>query len=209
MLTQVHLICNRVRRAFSANHNLVPRRGTGRYFLLLNDDTVVMPGTLADLVGFMDAHPEAGAVGCKLRNPDGTLQRTANRFPTLAFGLFEILSIIHLRPNNPVRRHHIYSGWDRSSLREVNAVSGACLMVRREAMDQAGLLDENFFLYNEEVDWCHRIKKTGWKVYYYPYAQVMRKPQNTPRLAGGMNADVSLPLGEGKLKKGWGRRRAG
>jgi len=145
----------------------------GRYFLLLNDDTVVMPGALADLVRFMDEHPRVGATGCKLLNPDGTLQRTANRFPTLAFGLFEVLSINRLWPNNPIRRQHIYSGWDRSSLREVDTVSGACLMVRREAMAQAGLLDENFFLYNEEVDWCHRIKKMGWKVYYYPYAQVV------------------------------------
>lgn len=170
---QVHLICNHVRRGFSANHNLVLRQGTGRYFLLLNDDTVVMSEALVDLVRFMDEHPEAGVVGCKLLNPDGMLQRTANRFPTLAFGLLEILSINHLWPNNPIHRHNIYSRWDRNSLREVDAVSGACLMVRREAMAQAGLLDENFFLYIEEVDWCYRIKKANWRVYYSPHAQVI------------------------------------
>lgn len=158
---------------FSANHNRALERGAGRYLLVLNDDTEILPGALERMLAFMDAHPEAGACGAKLLNPDGSLQRTANRFPTLAFGIFEALGIDRRFPNNPVRRHNIYADWDRSSTREVDAVSGAALMIRREAMAQVGLLDANYLFYSEEVDWCLRLHQQGWKIYYVADAQII------------------------------------
>ncbi len=160
-------------QGFSANYNRALERGTGRYLMILNDDTQVLPGALERMVAFMDAHADAGACGAKLLNPDGSLQRTANRFPTLAFGIFEALGIDSRFPNNPVRRHNIYAEWDRSSTRKVDAVSGAALLIRREAMEQVGLLDPNFFFYSEEVDWCLRLHKYGWKTFYVADAHII------------------------------------
>lgn len=169
---QVMVLQSKERRGFSANHNRALERGTGRYLMILNDDTEIMPHCLERLVRFMDAHPGAGACGAQLLNPDGSLQRTANRFPTLAFGIFEALGLDARFPDNPVQRHNIYAQWDRASVREVDSVSGAALLVRREAMAQAGPLDPNYFLYSEEVDWCYRLHKQGWKIYYVADARV-------------------------------------
>lgn len=170
---QVLVLENKERKGFSANHNRALERGTGRYVLILNDDTEIEPDCFERMVAFMDAHPEAGACGAKLLNPDGSLQRTANRFPTLTFGIFEALGLDGRFPNNPVQRHSVYAEWDRASTREVDAVSGAALLVRREAMAQAGPLDPNYFLYSEEVDWCYRLHKHGWKIYYVADARVI------------------------------------
>lgn len=170
---QVQLLCIPTRRGFSAGHNLALARGRGRYLLILNDDTELVADCFERLVHFMDAHPEAGACGPKLLNPDGSLQRTANRFPTLTYGIFEALALNRFFPNNPIQRANIYAEWDRSTTRAVDAVSGACLLVRREVMEQVGLLDENFFLYSEEVDWCYRLARAGWQVYYVAEAQLV------------------------------------
>jgi GT2 family glycosyltransferase len=169
----VEVIVNHQRLGFSASHNRALERGVGRYLLILNDDTEALPGCLEIMVAFMDAHPEAGACGPKLLNPDGSLQRTANRFPTLLYGIFEATGVNWRIPNNRVKRDNIYADWDRTTLREVDAVSGAALMVRREAMADSGLLDDSFFLYSEEVDWCLRMHRNGWKVYYLPDAQLI------------------------------------
>jgi GT2 family glycosyltransferase len=169
----VVLLQNAERSGFSFSHNRALEQSTGRYCFVLNDDTKVLPNSLQTLMAFMDAHAEAGACGPKLLNRDGTLQRTANHFPTLLFGIFEALSINRLFPNNPVWRKHIYADWDRSTTRAVDAVSGAALLVRRGAMNDAGMLDPNFFLYSEEVDWCLRIHQHGWKIFYIADARVI------------------------------------
>ena len=164
---------NAERLGFGASHNRALARGAGRYLIILNDDTEILPHCLETLVAFMDAHADAGACGPRLINPDGSLQRTANRFPTLLFGVFEALSLNRLLPNNPVLRENLYAGWDRNTTRAVDAVSGAALLIRRAAMAQIGLLDENFFIYSEEVDWCYRLHRRGWKIYYVADAQTI------------------------------------
>lgn len=169
---RVTVLRNDERMGFAACHNRALERGTGRYLIILNDDTAIFPGCFETLVQFMDAHPDAGACGPRLLNPDGSLQRTGNRFPTLLFGIFEALSLNRLFPNNPVRRRDQYAGWDRSTTREVDAVSGAALLIRATAMQQIGLLDPNFFIYSEEIDWCYRLHRGGWKVYYVPDARL-------------------------------------
>lgn len=169
----VTLAQNASRMGFAASHNRALERGAGRYLIILNEDTRILPGCLETLVGFMDAHPEAGACGPRLWNGDGSLQRTANRFPTLGFGIFEALAVNRRFPHNPVLEHNTYAGWDRTTTREVDAVSGAALLVRREAMEQAGLLDPKFFIYSEEVDWCLRLHQRGWKIFYVAEAQLI------------------------------------
>jgi GT2 family glycosyltransferase len=181
----VLLIENDERQGLSASLNRALERATGRYVMILNEDTEVLPGCLSALVAFMDQTPAAGACGPKLLNPDGSLQRTANRFPTFAYGIFEALSLNRLIPENPVQRHNIYADWDRNSLREVDAVSGAALLVRRAALAEAGLPDPHFFIYSEELDWCYRIHQKGWKIVYVPGAQLIHY--------GGQSTAVRAP----------------
>jgi hypothetical protein len=141
----------------------------GRYVLLLNPDTQVFPGSLEAMLTFMDAHPEAGAAGPALLNPDGSLQPSGGRLPSLR-GLLAIhLLVARLLapPEDPLRRR------DFQRVAQVEEVSGACLVIRRSAWEAVGPLDEAYFLYFEEVDWCLRLKQQGWKVYYVPQARVI------------------------------------
>lgn len=141
----------------------------GRYLLLLNPDTQVLPGSLEAMLAFMDAHPEAGAAGPALLNPDGSLQPSGGRLPSLRELLANHPLIARLLrpPEDPLRRR------DFSQIAEVEEVSGACLLIRRSAWEAVGPLDEAYFLYFEELDWCLRLKRQGGKVCYLPQARVL------------------------------------
>lgn len=167
----VELTANTANVGFSRANNMALERAEARYVLLLNPDTEPEPDSLRRLVEFMDAHPKAGACGPKLLNSDGSLQRNGAKFPTL---LREFLSVTGLR-RLAMRRYEVALGYGREDfdrLCEVDQVSGACLLVRAEAMRQVGMLDERFFMFYEEVEWCHRIKSAGWQVWYVPEARV-------------------------------------
>ena len=159
---------------FSRANNLAladPEARAARFQLLLNPDTEPHPGSLAELVRFMDSHPDAGACGPKLLNTDGSIQRNGAKFPGL---LRDFLSVTGLR-RLAMRRYEVALGYGREDfdqLVEVDQVSGACLMVRREVLDQVGPLDERFFMFFEEIEWCWRIRRAGWTVYYVPEAIV-------------------------------------
>ncbi|MBM3148792.1 MAG: glycosyltransferase family 2 protein, partial [Chloroflexi bacterium] len=144
---QVRIIENPVNVGFARANNQAIGHSCGRYVLLLNSDTVVMPGVLETLVSFMDAHPEAGAAGGKLLNPDGTTQVGFNvrSVPDLTVLCYQLLLLDRLLPNSPVMRRYWMSDWDHSDIREVEQPAGACLIVRRETIDQVGLMDEGFF----------------------------------------------------------------
>jgi GT2 family glycosyltransferase len=176
---QVHLIRNSRRLRFCANHNLALRQGTGRYLLILNEDTVISPGAFDDLVVFMDAHPEAGAAGVTVLNPDGTLQYTHADFPTLFSQLMLVLSLNRFLRAGYFPFHPLSHGKGSQPI-EAGWVYGACMLVRQEAMTEVGLLDEEFLIYAEETDWCYRIKRAGWKIYFVPGACIYHyKGQST------------------------------
>jgi GT2 family glycosyltransferase len=159
---QIQLILNESKLGFSTNNNLVFRQAQGRYLLMLNDDTVVQPGALDNMVGFMDAHLEVGVVGAKLLNPDGTNQPAFASFP----GLSDFWQ--------PLWASLWPSKWDVAVPREVDSVCGACMMVRREVAETVGLLDTDFDpLYVEEREWCYRIRQQGSGVYHLPSARVV------------------------------------
>lgn len=161
----VRLIVNAENLGFARANNIGIRASRGRYVLLLNNDTLVPPGALAALVAFMDAHPEAGAVGPRLLRPDGTPQ-------PYAFGGDPTLGYLLRRGINRLILRCPLHDWATDTVQQVDWVSGACLMVRRAAIDQAGLLDENIFMYFEDNDWCLRIRQAGWKVYYDPQVAI-------------------------------------
>lgn len=157
---QVRLIQNTENVGFARANNQAMRTSRGRYVLLLNSDTIVQPGALDSMVCFADQHPEAGVVGGRLLNADESLQPSWAQFPTF---WSELLGR-NFRKRQPMTDHLTY---------EVDWVGGACLLARRKAIEVVGLLDEDFFMYSEETDWCFRMVRNGWKVYYLPSAEVI------------------------------------
>ena len=162
----VHLIQNTANLGFARANNQGIQASQGRYVLLLNSDTVVLEGALTGLVHFMDQHSDAGACGPRLLRPNGTPQ-------PYAFGGDPTLGYLLARGLNRLLLRRYLHDWATDATQEVDWVSGACLMVRRRAIEQAGLLDENIFMYFEDNDWCLRIRKVGWKVYYNPQASIV------------------------------------
>lgn len=159
----VNVIRNAVRLGFSTNNNQVLCQGHGRYLMLLNDDTLVLESGLDVLVSFMDAHPDAGAVGSVLLNPDHSLQPASASFP------HPVLEAIRPATN-----------WTHSKAQQqnkpvdVDSVGGAAMLVRRQVIDQVGVLDTAFDpIYSEEVDWCYRIKQAGWRIYSLPESKII------------------------------------
>lgn len=183
--TEFQLIALDENRGFAAANNLAMRDADARYVLLLNPDTEVLGNAPAALVRFMDEHPDAGACGGRLLNPDLTFQHSCFRFPTLPMSFLDFFPINHRLINSRLNGRYPRSWYDRPFL--VDHPLGACLMVRRDAIQQVGVMDEGFFMYCEEVDWCYRIKQVGWKIYYTPDAEIIHHGgQSTRQSAGPM-----------------------
>ena len=179
---QVRLIRNPRNSGFAHANNLGLRMwsfgepgnpDTPRYALLLNSDTVTPPDVLAQMVAFLDTHPEAGVVGPRLVRLDGSLDLACRRsFPTPAVSFYHFLGLSKLFPASPRFGRYNLTYLDPDQLTEVDSVNGAFMLVRAQAIEQAGLLDEDFFFGGEDLDWAYRIKAAGWKVYYNPLAVV-------------------------------------
>jgi N-acetylglucosaminyl-diphospho-decaprenol L-rhamnosyltransferase len=160
-------------KGMGGGNNAGMRAADGRYFFLLNSDAWVVKDGLDELVAFADAHPEAAIVGPKLLNTDGTLQRSARGEPTLWRLATEYLFIRKLAPRSK-RLNPLYRGdFDHDHPAEVDWLFGPALLVRREAADAVGLFDEDFFMFSEEVDWMTRFRRAGWKVLFFPGAEVV------------------------------------
>jgi GT2 family glycosyltransferase len=153
---------------FGAGNNRGLEVMTGRYAVLLNSDTIVLPGGLEACVRYLDEHPKVGVVGPQLLNPDRTRQNCIHNSPNLVSELFGQSLLRRLFP-----RRYPSKRVDYREPVEVEAVLGACLFVRREVIEQVGLIDEEYFFFLEETDWCHRIRRAGWKVVHLPDAHVI------------------------------------
>jgi N-acetylglucosaminyl-diphospho-decaprenol L-rhamnosyltransferase len=169
----VILIENTENTGFTRANNQALARSGGRYVLLLNPDTEVTPASLAGMVAYMDATPGVGVVGPQMIYPEGAVQSSRRRFPTLSTLFVESTAVQRLFPRSAMLRRFYMLDKPHDTTQEVDWLVGACLLVRREAMQAAGLLDEQFFMYCEEMDWCLRIKQKGWKVVYLPAARVI------------------------------------
>jgi GT2 family glycosyltransferase len=175
---------------FPGGNNVGYRLSRGRYFLLLNSDTVVAPGAFAELVRFADANPQAGIVGPRVLNPDGSLQMSCRRFPTLGAGLFRNTPLGRLFPKNRFTRDYLMTDWDHHVERPVDWVSGCCLLARRQMVEEIGLLDEGYFMYCEDVDWAYRAGQAGWQVLRPPRRH--RPRDRTQHRPGGVADDRSV-----------------
>lgn len=162
----VRLIENQENVGFARANNQAIRLAMGRYILLLNSDTIVMPEAIARMVVFLDKNQDVGVLGPELLNSDREVQRSWAKFPTVWSELWGV----HHRERIPCTSH---SSVQREKFYEVDWMAGACLLIRRSVIRQVGLLDERFFLYSEETDWCLRIKSAGWRIVYLPGAQVV------------------------------------
>ena len=154
-------------------NNAGMRLASARYFLLLNADAWVLGDGVEQLARFADQHPDAAVVGPKLLNEDGSLQRSARAFPTLWRLSTEYLFLRKLAPRSRALNTFYEGGFDHDEAREVDWLFGACLLVRRDAADEVGLFDEDFFMFSEETDWLYRFHQAGWSVYFYPGAEVV------------------------------------
>lgn len=167
----VRLFENEVNQGFAGGSNLAIKNSTGHCILLLNSDTIVMPGTLQTMTEFLKGSAETGVIGCKLLNPDGTAQLSYRKFPTLQWGYIRTVLISkvyhHIKPLRGILEPHVHGGGPNNR-RSVDWVSGACLMTRRDVFDAIGLLDERFFMFCEEIDWCYRARRAGWDIRYLP-----------------------------------------
>jgi GT2 family glycosyltransferase len=144
---------------------------TGRYVLLLNADAWLTPGSLDRLVAFADGRPDAAVAGPRLLNPDGSLQRSVRGFPTVWRLATEYLFLRKLAPRTRLLNAFYGAGFRHDEVREAEFLMGACLLVRRAAIDDVGGADESFFLFSEETDWCYRFRQAGWTVVFTPDAE--------------------------------------
>ena len=169
---QAHLIANTDNPGFARANNQAIRETQARHILLLNPDTEAEPDSFACMVAYLDAHPDVGAVGPKLLNTDGSLQRNGRVFPS-AWGEFGVYSgLRRLSPQKHEDRYE-YGRADFDVVWEGDWMMGSCLMVPRRVIEEVGALDEEFFMFYEETEWCWRIRKAGYKVVYLPQARVI------------------------------------
>ncbi len=157
---------------FTGGHNFALKERKGRHAFLLNSDATVHPGAIRSLLDFVEANPEAGIIGPKVLNPDGTLQLSCRRFPNPLAALFRNTPIGKLFPKNRYTRDYLMLDWTHDGPREVDWVSGCAFLATETLINKIGTLDPEYFMFCEDVDWCFRTWKAGFKVMYVPNAVV-------------------------------------
>ncbi len=170
---RVILIANPENRGFAAANNQAIRQGRGRAILLLNPDTIIQDGAIDKCLDYLAAHPEIGALGPKVFWPSGERQSSVFRFPGLLNMLLDVTHLPDICSEHWFWNRTRYAGSDWDQPREVDVVAGCFLLVRRQIVEQVGALDEEFFMYGEEAEWCYRIKQAGWRIVYFPGARII------------------------------------
>ncbi len=173
----VKLTANSDNKGFAAANNQALAHATGDFVLLLNPDTEVKPGALRILIDFFLKHAKAGVVAPQLLNTDGSIQRSCRAFPSFIGMVFELMGLSRMFPAGSKYgarfREYKMLDWQHDDERQVDQPEGACLMIKRQLLDQIGTLDEGYWMLFEEVDWCFRAKKAGWEIWFTPDAQVV------------------------------------
>lgn len=171
--SDVKLYSNSNRQGFSANNNFGIAMSSGRYILLLNPDTEVMPGAISTMISFMNSHPKAGMCGAQLLFPDGSIQPSPRRFPTFGSVLSRRTPLRVFLRNSQLNERHLMKDIDHSQIQKVDWLLGACMFIRREILDSVGPLDEGYFLYVEDIDWARRMRNNDWQIFYVPSAKII------------------------------------
>jgi len=191
----VRLIANLDNRGFAAANNQGFDGASGRHVLLLNSDTLVHGDVLVRSIEYLDTHPKVGMMGCKVLNDDGTTQLTCSRFPSFSNLLLQTFGANRLGGRYFSRYQML--DWDRDDEREVDVVSGCYLMVRASVIEEIGRLDEAFFCYGEETDWCRRCQDAGWQLMFAPVGEITHFGSGSTR---ALNHVRDLMLSEGTIR---------
>ncbi len=171
---EVNVIENNENVGFPRANNQAVVKSQSDYILLLNPDTIIQDLAIDKMVAFMDSDPKVGVSGCRVLNEDGSLQLACRRsIPTPKVAFYRLSGLSRLFPNSKTMAKYNLTYLDPNQPHEVDAVSGAFLLIRKQVVDAIGVLDENFFIYGEDMDWCIRAKSAGWKVMYYPDAEIL------------------------------------
>ncbi|WP_107839168.1 glycosyltransferase family 2 protein [Metasolibacillus meyeri] len=171
---QITVIANKQNVGFSKANNQAIKICKGRHVLLLNSDTIVHEDTLDTMVQFMDAHFDVGAAGCEVNLVDGSLDKACHRgFPTPEASFYYMMGLSRKYPDSPKFNSYHKSYMNMQEIHDIDCLVGAFMIVRREAFEQIGLLDEDFFMYGEDIDWCYRIKEAGWRIVYNPLVSIL------------------------------------
>uniref|UniRef100_A0A7C4KHN4 Glycosyltransferase family 2 protein n=1 Tax=Anaerolinea thermolimosa TaxID=229919 RepID=A0A7C4KHN4_9CHLR len=174
MFPEVKVIQNEKNLGYTVPMNQALRIAQGRYLVQLNPDTLVGEGAFAAIVEYLEEHPETGVCTLKVLNRDGTLQRQCRRSEARPWdALSYFLGLSRVFPRSRVFGRYLLTYLDDDEIAEVEAVSGSCMIIRREVVEQIGYLDERFFAYQEDTDFCVRARKAGWKVQYVPLGRVV------------------------------------
>jgi hypothetical protein len=196
--------------AFACNQGMLAARG--HYYLLLNSDTYIDRDALSDLIDFLDRHPDAGVAGCALLYPDGALQPSCGWFPSFRRNLASIFSFggifRRIRDRKKFFAAPFLSFEEHASEREVDWVVGACMLVRREAVLAAGLMDHDIFMFAEEWDWCYRIRRAGFTLVYTPATNITHIGSASWTMADSKRVYAILSSQQYFYKKNYGRLRA-
>ncbi len=190
---EITVVAKKSNDGYASAVNEAIRALDSEYALILNPDIIIRPGALDTAIDYLDEHQDIGIAGAKLLNPDGTVQFSCRTFYTLPILLYRRMFLGKLFPNSPVITRHLMSDWDHNSVRDVDWVLGACMLVRRSALHEVGLMDDGFFLYFEDVDWCYRMHRHGWRVCYLPDAEMIHDHQRKSA-KGFMNKNARLHL---------------
>ncbi|MDI7274752.1 MAG: glycosyltransferase family 2 protein [Anaerolineae bacterium] len=180
------LISNASNLGYARANNQGISRASGRYVLLLNSDTEVRAGALAAMVAYMDGHPQVGAAGPRLIGPDGTIQRSYDLFPLRPWQMAWQKGLDVIWPGNALTRRGRIGRWDPTRPLAVDWLVGAALLVRGDVIALVGGLDERFWMYGEDLDWCYRIRRTGWQVHYLPQAAVYHRHGGSSERSPGL-----------------------
>lgn len=193
---EVQLIANAENLGFAAANNQAIEVAKGKHVLLLNSDTLVLGDVLPRSLAYMETHPEVGVMGCRVLNTDRSVQLTCSRIPTLTNLFLLTTGLFRLKTPKFCGRYQLLD-WDRDSERDVETVTGCFMLVRRAALDDVGLLDETFFFYGEETDWCKRFAVHGWKLRFAPVGEIVHHGSLSSRAC---NHRRDLMLSEGILR---------
>lgn len=170
----VCLITNPYNRGFTIPYNQALKQARGAYLLVLNPDTIVEIAAIEELIRFLHDHPQAGICGPKVLNPDGTLQKPCRRGESRPWAVISYFTgLSRLFPKSRFFSEYLLSYLDEDETHEVAGVSGSCMLIRREVIDDIGYLDERFFAYQEDADFCFRARQAGWKIFYVPSAKII------------------------------------
>ncbi len=178
---KVRIIENEKNEGFIRANNQAIEVAKGRYVLLLNSDTVVLDNAIAKMVKFADENPEAALVGCKVVNLDKTLLRTCFMSPSCLNMLLSVTCLNRLFPRSKFFGRERLTWWDYGSSREVEVICGCCSLVRMKAIKEVGLMEELYFVYGDDPDWCYRFRSNGWKILFTPEAKIIHIGDQTTK----------------------------